>query len=253
MGSNIRQRAERVFLKVVPKPLQKPIRRSALKGSIFIDGVRTSIISIGNSLSMTAQPRFAMVRSVPTTSQVVANYTRGLVLFGRSPAFPAPFVWRSFPFRAVITQETAKIPRYVRNAQRSSDFKVKFDEDLEDIIRSCQVGRDQSIWITPALIDVYREVHRRGFVSTVGVYRDDQLLAGLWGISVGGVFGIMSMFHRENGAGSLAVGAVIEEVLSADGRWSMIDSGVISPHFRRFGAFEAPQDEFCEIVWQTLK
>ena len=54
------------------------------------------------------------------------------------------------------------------------------------------------MWITPALIDVYREVRSLGFISTVGTYRDGQLVGGLWGIGIGDAFGLMSMFHRED-------------------------------------------------------
>jgi leucyl/phenylalanyl-tRNA---protein transferase len=252
MANKYLHKAERVVLKAAPDSLHDPIRRKVLRGLKFIDDIKTPVISLGNSVAMTAQPRVVMLRSAPTAPQVVASYTRGQVLFGRSPAFPAPFMWRTFPARGIITPASAKIPRDVRYAQRHTDLKVRFDEDFEEIIRSCRGGRDHWVWLTPSLIDVYREVHQLGFVSTVGVYRDDQLVAGLWGISVGRVLGIMSMFHRESGSGSLTAAAAVE-VVSSGGRWSIIDSGVIGPHFLRFGAFEVPQEEFGELVWATLR
>lgn len=204
------------------------------------------------SLGLTAQPRIALLCPAPTVPQVVANYTRGLTLFGRSRGRLAIFEWRSFPFRGVITRETAKVPKTVRALQRRTDLEVKFDEDFESIVHMCRVGRDGWIWLTPALIDVYREVRRLGFVGTVGVYRDGQLVAGLWGISVGRVLGIMSMFHQEANAGSLALAAIID-IVSADGRWSIVDCGVLNPHFKMYGARAIPQERFCELVWETLR
>jgi hypothetical protein len=119
-------------------------------------------------------------------------------------------------------------------------------------VRSCQEGRTGWIWITPALIEVYREVRRLGFVSTVGTYRDGRLVGGLWGIGIGRVFGVMSMFHREDQAGSLAVAALVDAVLSED-RWSVIDFGVLTPNFQMYGAREISAGHFRELVWSNLK
>jgi len=204
------------------------------------------------SVSIRAQPRIVYLRSAPTGPQVVANYSRGLTLFGRSRGRLAIFEWRSFPLRAIITPETANVPRSVRRFERRTDLEVRFDRDFEDIIQSCQTGRTDWVWLTPALINVYREVNALGFVSTAGVYRDGQLVAGIWGITVGRALGVMSMFHRENNSGALALSAIVDSI-SSEGRWSVVDMGVMKPHFKRYGAIEVPQDEFCELVWKTLR
>lgn len=206
----------------------------------------------GQSVGLTAQPRVALLCAPPTAPQVVANYTRGLTLFGRSRGHLAIFEWRSYPFRGIITQKSAKVPKTIRSLQRRTDLEVKFDTDFESVIRSCQVGRNDWAWLTPALVDVYREVHRQGFVSTVGVYRGSRLVGGIWGISVGRVLGIMSMFHQEDNAGSLALAASVD-IVAGNGRWSIIDCGVINQHFTMYGAREISQEEFCDLVWQTLK
>jgi leucyl/phenylalanyl-tRNA--protein transferase len=245
----VRHAVRQLLLKAVPEDRHDAFDRRVVK--MWDDFLVTPITSAHDSLTMPSQPRVALLRSAPTAPQVLANYTRGLLLYGRTPAFASPLMWRSFPYRSIITAETAKVPRDVRRLQRRSEFKVKFDEDFEPVIHGCLEGRDDCIWITPAVIDVYREVHKLGFVATVGVYRDDELVAGLWGISVGRVFGILSAFHRENGAGSLAVGALMD-VLTSDQRWSVIDNGLITPHYARFGAYEVPTEEFCERVWRTM-
>jgi leucyl/phenylalanyl-tRNA--protein transferase len=245
------KKVEQKLRAAVRKSLHGPARRQTLMALKLVDDVSTTVTGLGQSVGMTAQPRVALLRTAPTAPQVLANYTRGLVLFGRSPAFPARFMWRSVPSRAILTQESAKVPRRVRDAQRRTMLKVRFDEDFEEIIGACQEGREAWVWLTPALVDVYREVHKLGFMSTVGVYRDDELVAGLWGISVGRVFGIMSMFHRESGTGSLAMAAVSEAVKAND-RWSFVDCGTMGDNFSRYGAIEVPQEKFCEMTWETL-
>jgi leucyl/phenylalanyl-tRNA---protein transferase len=216
-------------------------------------GARRTVRAASVPVVMALQPLAPAARrriytwSTPTTPEVVGNYARGLVLFGRPGARRVKFEWRTFPTRAVITTQTANVPRRLRGIQRRGDLEVRRDQDFEAIIRACQEGRAGWMWITPALIDVYREAHRLGFVSTVGTYRDGQLVGGLWGIGVGGAFGLMSMFHREDHAGSLAMAALVGALLT-EGRWSVIDFGEMTQNFARYGATEIPVAEFCELV-----
>jgi leucyl/phenylalanyl-tRNA---protein transferase len=245
------KKVEESLRAAVRKSLHGPRRQQTLRALKLAEDMTTTVTGLGQSVGMMAQPKIAFLRTAPTAPQVLANYTRGLVLFGRSPAFPARFMWRSFSSRAIMTQESAKVPRRVRDAVRKSTLKVRFDEDFEAIIGACQEGREDWVWLTPELVDVYREVHKLGFISTVGVYRDDELVAGLWGMSVGGVFGIMSMFHRESGTGSLAMAAVSEAVKAND-RWSFVDCGTMGENFSRYGAVEVPGEKFCEMVWESL-
>jgi leucyl/phenylalanyl-tRNA---protein transferase len=191
--------------------------------------------------------RISYACSTPTAPEVIGNYARGLVLFGRSGARWVKFEWRSFPTRAVITRETAKVPKSLHRIQRRGELEARFDQDFEEIIRGCQEGRTDWMWITPAVIDVYREMRRLGFISTVGTYRDGRLVGGLWGIGIGDAFGLMSMFHREDHAGSLAMAALVNALLH-EGRWSVIDFGVMTPNFSRYGAQEVSSAEFCEVL-----
>jgi leucyl/phenylalanyl-tRNA--protein transferase len=231
----------------VPEALRDSIRCHARNGlnqtSMLLGMARHLLIS---------RLRVDISWSTPTAPEVIANYARGLVLFGRPGARRAIFEWHSFPSRAVITRETAKIPRALRPVRRRGELETRIDQDFESIVDSCRAGRTDWPWITPALIGVYREVQELGFVRTVGTYRDGELVGGLWGIEVGRVLGIMSMFHRENNGGSLALGTLVDSVING-GRWSIVDCGEMKPHFDQFGAREISQQRFCELVCENLK
>jgi leucyl/phenylalanyl-tRNA--protein transferase len=186
----------------------------------------------------------------PTPAEVVANYARGLLLAGRAESCDTAFAWFTHPVRAVITHETAKVPKRLRTVQRHGELEVRYDQDFEAIIQHCMDGRLG--WLTPALADVYRDVHGLGFIATVGTYRDGQLVGGLWGIEIGRTFGILSMFHLENNAGALAL-AAIADIVSSDGRWAVVDCVDLNPNFERYGATEIPVREFSDLVWRSLK
>jgi leucyl/phenylalanyl-tRNA---protein transferase len=187
-----------------------------------------------------------VVNARPSAAEVVANYGRGQLLFGMRNL--GTYRWQSFPERAVITPDSAKVPKRFQTQRRKLDYEVRFGEDVDAIIDGCRDGRDG--WLTDPVTEVYREIGDLGCLSTVGTYKDGALVGGLWGIAVGGTFGIMSMFHVADHAGSVAL-AALSDAVAAD-EWVMADCGWLNENFRRYGAHEIPTAEFCELFWRGI-
>ncbi len=185
-----------------------------------------------------------------TASDIVANYGRGWVLFGRPDARLAPLIWRRFDTRAVITPESGKVPRRLRSVIRKEALEVRFNEDFEAVLEHTRAGR--AGWLTPSAAAAYRQVGSLGLASSVGAYRDGELLGGLWGLEVGRTFGILSMFHLESHAGSIALAALVESVRERR-RWTLVDCGGLTENFARYGAYEVPTSQFSELVWQGIR
>jgi Leu/Phe-tRNA-protein transferase len=73
----------------------------------------------------------------------------------------------------------------------------------------------------------------------------------MYGVLVGGVFGIMSMFHTENYAGTIALAALVDEVASRT--WlRAIDCGPIKPHFQGYGAFPVTNSWMAEFIFRGV-
>jgi len=196
-----------------------------------------------------AARRVGRVSALPTPVEILAAYSRGWVLFGQ-PRHRLPAVhWERFPTRAIITPESAKVPKRLRTIQRRDEFEVRIGEDFEAIIEQCRVGRTG--WLTADAVEAYRRVHELGCLSTVATYREGRLAGGFWGIEVGRTLGIMSMFHLQDHAGALALAAVADAVAERR-RWTLIDCGGLNENFRRYGAYEVPTEEFCELVWRGM-
>jgi leucyl/phenylalanyl-tRNA---protein transferase len=188
----------------------------------------------------------------PTAPDVVAGFARGLVLFGRPSSYGdgTGFEWCWYPVRAVITPQTARVPKNLRRVMRRGELAARFDQDFEGIIRQCQAAHGRG-WLTDPLIEVYRDVHRLGFIRTIGMYRQDRLVSGIWGIELGRVFTAMSMFHTEDNSGAVLLGEIATQV--SGGRWSAVDFGALNPNFARYGASEIPIAEFVAFVLRGLQ
>lgn len=185
----------------------------------------------------------------PAPAEVVANFLRGFVLFGRANPYRPWFHWYWVPSRAVITRDTANVPRNMRRLQRQGKLEVRCDRDVEAIVHHCLQGREG--WLTPEVAKIYLDMHRVGLMATVGVYRETTLVGGLWGLAIGRVFAIMSMFHLESNAGALAFAAVAE-IVADGGRWQIVDCGAPNPNWERYGTIDLPVEQFSQLVTMNL-
>lgn len=186
----------------------------------------------------------------PTPVDVVAGYLEGRVLFGRPEASTSGFEWHRETARAVTTAATRQVPKRLRAVQRRAGFDVRFDSDIAAVMRACRRGDDS--WITERLVDLYRELQVGGFATTVTVHHDGEMVGGLWGIEVGRTFGIMSVFHRADHAGTIAQIAVFDAI-GSDERWDVVDNGVLNEHYARFGAVEVTVEAFSAMVLEGLR
>jgi leucyl/phenylalanyl-tRNA--protein transferase len=185
----------------------------------------------------------------PEPAEIIANYLRGYYLFGRAASSKDWFHWHKIPVRSVIPRQSAHLHKNRRRQLRGAEFEFHYDQDVEQIMRSCQEGRNG--WLTDNAIEVYMGMHKLGLITSLGAYRDGQLVGGFWGLSLGSTVAMMSMFHRESNAGSLLLATLVNDVIQGN-RWSLIDCGGPGEHWRRYGAQNLNVKQFSALVTSRL-
>jgi len=97
----------------------------------------------------------------------------------------------------------------VRHMLRRGKFLVTFDEDFAGVIEACAAprpGKTPLTWITPQIMCAFWELHVAGYAHSVEVWDDNRhLVAGLYGLAIGGVFFAESRFTRVESASKVAV------------------------------------------------
>src|SRR5688572_23427847 len=136
--------------------------------------------------------------------RLLAAYARGIFPW-YSPG--QPVLWWSPDPRAVLFPEEFHCSRSLARTLRRGRFQFAIDQNFEGVIDACAAPREHSVgtWITPEMRAAYCGLHRRGFAHSVETYRDGELVGGLYGIRLGGVFFGESMFSRERDASKLAL------------------------------------------------
>ena len=178
------------------------------------------------------------VHTTPAADELLAAYSAGW--------FPMDIDghigFYEFDPRAIIPLDGFRVPRSVRRALREDPFDVRIDTAFDSVVAGCGEPRDGGDWLSPALCDAYRELHRRGFAHSVEVWISEHLVGGLFGVALGGMFTSESMFHRVADAGNATLVATHRHLVARG--FSLWDIQMISPHTSRFGAVDITPEEY---------
>ena len=160
-----------------------------------------------------------------------------------------PIMWWSPDPRMVLFPVEFHCSRRLARRIRQGRYRISWDQAFEAVIRSCagvsRRGEDGS-WILPEMIDAYTQMHRLGHAHAVEVWQGDELVGGLYGVLLQGVFFAESMFSLKIDASKCAVASLCERALQQE--WKLIDCQFYTDHLHSLGAREISRAEFLRLI-----
>lgn len=160
-----------------------------------------------------------------------------------------PVFWHSPDPRVVLYPEELKIPRSLGKRVRQRRYRITMNQSFQDVIVACQqIARpDQpGTWITNDMVRAYLELHEAGFAHSIEAWREDELVGGLYGVSIGDVFAGESMFARTTDASKVAFVHFVRQFQ----RWggTLVDCQIQTEHLARFGARPVSRNAYLQAV-----
>ena len=178
-------------------------------------------------------------------------YRAGVFPWPARPGEPIP--WCSPDPRAILVFDELIPGRTLEKTLRRGGFTFTIDRAFADVIAGCAAaprpGQDGT-WIAPEIIAAYTALHRAGIAHSVEVWRNENLIGGLYGVDAGGVFCGESMFHRESNASKLAILHLAQHLTTRGSRW--MDIQQLTPHMQRLGAREIPREIYLAALEHEL-
>lgn len=162
-----------------------------------------------------------------------------------------PILWWSPDPRLVLFFDELKISKSLQKSLKK--YEVTFNNDFEGVMRNCRNVRleeGENTWILEDVIEKYIEIFEMGFAMSVETYYEGELVGGLYGILMGGVFCGESMFARKSDASKVALVRLAQK-LQAEG-YDFIDCQVPSNHLKSLGAREMDRDLFLDLLEDSL-
>ena len=185
--------------------------------------------------------------SIPLTPQMVlAAYEQGIFPMADEDG---EVRWFSPPRRAIIEPERFHAPRSLRQVYRQQRFDVQVNHDFAAVMQHC-ADRPEGTWISAEILRVYTELHRYGYAHSVEAWKDDRLVGGLYGVSLGGAFFGESMFHLATNASKVTLLFLVERMVALGMR--LLDCQFMTEHLKQFGTIEITRREYLRRLKAAL-
>jgi leucyl/phenylalanyl-tRNA--protein transferase len=185
-----------------------------------------------------------------TPDILIAGYSQGLFPMAHDDG---EIYWYDPNPRAIIPLEAFHVPQRLARRVRNGGFEIRVDSDFRAVMAACAEPRPDhaGTWISPEMIDAYTALHRLGFAHSVETWHDGQMVGGLYGVAIRGLFAGESMFSRATDASKVALVYLVERLRR--GGFTLLDSQyIVGTHMLQFGTIEIPRSEYKRRLRQAL-
>src|SRR5438477_2820286 len=148
--------------------------------------------------------------------------------------------WWSPDPHGILPLENFRVSRSLR--QSAKRYEVRVDTCFGDVIRRCADPSREKAWINEDFVDAYTKLHQLGWAHSVEAFdREGQLVGGLYGVRINGLFAGESMFHAKRDASKVALMALVQ--LMRETGLTLLDVQWNTEHLGSLGATEVGRQE----------
>jgi leucyl/phenylalanyl-tRNA--protein transferase len=165
-----------------------------------------------------------------------------------------PILWWSPDPRMILYPEKFKVSHSLKQLLKNGKYQVRYDTAFSDVITHCAAvtRKDQEgTWITPKMKNAYIRLHELGFAHSVETWFQNELIGGLYGISIGKAFFGESMFHLARDASKFATFHLVELAKTLD--FHFIDAQQETQHLKSLGAEAIPRESFLKSLENAME
>jgi len=202
------------------------------------------------SVEQTAKNGLLAVGGDLSPERLLAAYREGI--------FPwygdgEPILWWSPDPRFILFPNELRVSRSMRQFLKKGFVRITFDQAFREVIAACGRPRpgQNGTWITAEMREAYAVLHDQGFAHSVEVWRQKELVGGLYGISLGHAFFGESMFSAIPNASKAALITLVSHLQKRG--FDLIDCQVETTHLAGLGARHIPRRDFCALLKQSLR
>jgi len=156
-----------------------------------------------------------------------------------------PILWWSPDPRMVLFPANFHCSRRLARRMRQSNIRITTDTAFVEVMKGC-AARPEGTWIHPEMKEAYQELFSLGYAKSVEVWQENDLVGGLYGVSVGRIFFAESMFSRITDASKMALAHLVSQ------DWLMIDCQFHTAHLDSLGAMEISRLRFLGLLEKGL-
>ena len=180
--------------------------------------------------------------------RLLLAYRRGLF-----PWSVGPVTWWSPDPRGVMPLGAFHISASLARFLRHCPYEVTLDKAFRAVMTACAAPgpKRRGVWISPAFIAAYTQLHELGHAHSVECWQAGQLVGGIYGVAVGGLFAGESMFHTADNASKVALCRLVAQLQQRG--FKLFDIQMVTGATLPFGAQEISRTEYLALLAEAVK
>ena len=158
--------------------------------------------------------------------------------------------WWSPQQRGILPLDKINISSSLKKSMKK--YFVTFDQDFDAVIEGCGDDKRPKGWINKDIKIAYKKLFDLGYVHSVEVWnKKDELVGGLYGVEVNGLFAGESMFHKETDASKTAMVYLVNQLKEAGGE-RIFDVQWQTPHLKSMGVIKINRAKYISLLPEVM-
>ena len=154
--------------------------------------------------------------------------------------------------RGVIPLADFHLSKRLARTVRRDPFEVRIDTAFSEVVLACaeaRPGRTET-WINGPIERLYADLFAIGHAHSVECWVGDEMVGGLYGVSLGGAFFGESMFSTRTDASKVALVHLVARLIA--GGFVLLDAQFMTEHLAQFGTEEISRTVYRRRLAKAL-
>lgn len=191
-------------------------------------------------------------RHAITPEILLRAYAAGMFPMAESAEDPDVF-WVQPRIRGVIPLDRFHVSKSLAKKIRQKPFDITVNKAFDTVMERCAEATDDrpTTWINPLILSLYKDLHRMGYTHSVEAWQGQELVGGLYGVSLGSAFFGESMFSRRADASKICLVHLVDRL--RERKFTLLDTQFTTDHLKTFGAIDIPRKEYEKLLEEAMK
>lgn len=185
------------------------------------------------------------------TAELLDCYARGV--FPMADSRDDPRIYLLDPDeRGVLPLDGLHVSKRLRRKVKQQPYRITYDTAFQRVVEACATpapGREET-WINDGIFGLYSELRRDGYAHSIEAWQGEELVGGLYGVSLGRAFFGESMFSRATDASKIALVYLVARLKA--GGYTLLDTQFTTEHLETLGVITITRAQYHERLAEAL-
>lgn len=182
-----------------------------------------------------------------TPELLLGAYASGIFPMAETRDDPEVY-WVDPQHRGIMQLDGFHMSRSLARRMRRGTLTATLDVAFNQIIDGC-AAREET-WINDTIRDLMDQLFEAGYAHAFGVWCDNKLIGGMYGLTIGGAFFGESMFSAATDGSKMTLAFAVDHLRRCG--FTLFDTQFLTTHLATLGAIEIPRADYHDRLADAL-